>query len=78
MNNVRITLPTIFKSRTFWTAVFELLFVFLVHYVPGIQPYLDQIIDVSLVVTLPVIARFAGEDIALALKTGVRNAKYDQ
>ncbi len=77
INNLNPANIALFKSRKFWAAAMELVFMVVVALVPELESSASVLILASMAIVAVVIHGFAVEDKVLAEKTGVRNAKYD-
>jgi hypothetical protein len=69
-------IPAIFKSRTMQTEIIGFIVALIMYAIPELEPHRTELAQILLVCTQVVAARFAGEDIAVAFRTGERNEKY--
>jgi hypothetical protein len=71
-------IPDILKSRTMQTEIIGFIVALILYAIPDLEPHRADLAEILLVCTQVLALRFAGEDIAVAFKTGERNDKYDQ
>jgi len=65
----KLYLPSLLKSRRFWSAVFGVVAVVAASYEPGLEPYMPQIIEGA---TVGVVALVSGFSLQDAVSAGVK------
>ena len=64
------------KSKRFWVALLEFVFLVVIVYVPELEPHVPQLIEASVIVAGLLIGGFSLEDAATAFRAGVEKEKY--
>ncbi|HEB26762.1 MAG TPA: hypothetical protein ENI05_03150 [Porticoccus sp.] len=64
----KLHLPSLLKSKRFWSSIFGVVTVVVAYYEPGLEPYMPQIIEA---VSIGVVALVAGYSLQDAVNAGV-------